>query len=668
MYKFIDLDFETRSFADVTKVGAHKYAKHPTTEILIIGFTVDEKDVGSYSPWVDGEERLTYFKNLVIYYLRKGYLIRAFNSMFEYCIWNFVGVSQLGLPEISIEKFYCVQAEACAMALPMKLENCAKVLGLAEQKDDAGKDFINFFCKPAKKGGQLYFRSIEENMERFLRGVNYCEQDVRTQIAISRECKKLSSAQHELFILTEKMNLRGLPIDRKMIEGAREISRQIKAINDAQIRQATDGAVSSATQTKLLTEWLAAEGYHVPTLRKEFLTQIQTDDARLQAIIDTRLNGTKSSIAKFAKASLYLVGNKVHDFIKYHVAQTGRWGGKGIQIHNFAKPNFKIMPKWYNHNLLCEMIGNAEIDGIAVIYRNISEALKTGLRGMVKAPYGKKFVGADYAQIEARIVMWLAGDPQGLADFSGEGKIYEKMAGEIFGVPPETILKGSLERDVGKETVLGCGFGMGGDKFYGTCTAERGLKIELELAHRCVKGYRARYPEVKKAWKSCELAAIAAVKNPGVFYSACDGRLNYRKEGDHLFCYLPSGRPICYPFAFLDTEFNQYGKEVYKLFYYTWVQAQAGNKWVVETTWGGTEFQNAVQGIAADVMGHGLLVAEKNNYPTNFTIHDEGISLVPDKPEFNYHEYEKHLCNLPSWAKGMPIIAEGFEAKRYRKF
>lgn len=40
--KFCVLDYETRSEADLRKVGAFEYAMHPSTEILCIGYRLAE--------------------------------------------------------------------------------------------------------------------------------------------------------------------------------------------------------------------------------------------------------------------------------------------------------------------------------------------------------------------------------------------------------------------------------------------------------------------------------------------------------------------------------------------------------------------------------------------------------------------------------------------------
>jgi len=44
------IDFETRSVADLKKVGAWNYSKHPTTEILCMAYKLPGQDVDIWTP------------------------------------------------------------------------------------------------------------------------------------------------------------------------------------------------------------------------------------------------------------------------------------------------------------------------------------------------------------------------------------------------------------------------------------------------------------------------------------------------------------------------------------------------------------------------------------------------------------------------------------------
>lgn len=670
LYNFFDIDFETKSELDITVVGAHKYAMHPSTEILIMGYSFNEVDVYDYDIYFSKSKQLDKITSRVEKKLRQGYKLRAFNSMFEYLIWKYVGVRQLGLPKLKISQTYCVMAESCAMGFPASLENAAKSLDLVDQKDSSGSALISFFCKPIKKGG-TEFRSPLDHKEKFINFKHYCRQDVTVQIGISTCCKKLTPYQYKTFLLTEKMNLRGLPIDVPMVKGALILDSVVKEKANATISKLTNGVVSKATQTAVITKWLNANGCEIPNMQAATIDRwLRTLKPKSHAykILNARVEGSKSSTAKYIKALTYITDNGlVHDFIKYHVAHTGRWGGRGLQIQNFSKPD-KTYTSKLSQDRICELIASTSSRRLEHNCSSIGEALKAVTRGMICAPEGKKFVSADFAQIEARIVMWLSNDYTGLADFAGKGLIYENMASNIFDMPVRKILKPSFERDVGKETILGCGFGMGHKKFYARCVEDRGLDIKESIAIKAVKGFRERYPKVKKSWTECEQKAILAINTPGSSFEACEGKLTFVMEGDNLSLFLPSGRRLTYPTPCVKYEVNDWGQMGHNVYYYTWNQKTKGNKWVPHSIWGGIFFQNAVQAIATDIMNNGMIIAERANYHSLFTVHDESVSLVEDSPRFSYPMYEKLLSNyLPTWAHGLNIIAEGWEGKRYRK-
>jgi DNA polymerase len=112
------------------------------------------------------------------------------------------------------------------------------------------------------------------------------------------------------------------------------------------------------------------------------------------------------------------------------------------------------------------------------------------LRGTIIAPKGRKLITADYAAIEARCVLWLAGATGALKVFEPDengkpGDIYLDMASGIFGrkitkANARTITTdGKTERDFGKVAILGLGYGMGWIKFLLTL---RDYKIYLTRA------------------------------------------------------------------------------------------------------------------------------------------------------------------------------------------
>lgn len=682
MFKFFDIDFESKSEADIFKMGAAKYAQHPSTKILMTSFGEWGSDeVENYSPYLpyttSGRNRRnekTLKKNFEkIAANPTKHKIRAHHSEFEYWMYNEVGVAQFGWPPLPIEAFYCTMSVSGASSYPAAEAKAGVAMNLHEQKDGEGKRLIQMFSTPSRKKGEG-FKTPADYPADFNHFQGYCNQDVRTQRAIADFCAPLSDFQEQVFFLTEKMNVRGIPIDLRMARGAIKLAAKYQERANARILHLTKGAVASAKQTVALTDWLnLVERAKVPNLKAETLERLlKRDDLSplVREVLVIRQGASKSSTAKFVKAmDMAARGGTVHGSLKAYLTITGRWAGRALQIQNFSKPNGKLFPGWASYDIeyLCKLIRKADIDAIEQAFGDVMEVLKGATRSMIKAPKGFKFVTADYSQVEARITMWLANSERGLADFGGEGKIYEKMAGSIFNVPFTEIIKGHWRRDMGKETVLGCGFGMGKDKFFTTCTQQRGLDVTREIANKGVDSYRKRYHEVPRAWKDCEQAATEALQHPGRRVKVLEGKLEYQATKAGLRCKLPSGRFINYPGAVLKFEMNQFGGESLQIFYKNWKDERgAGKQWGYTSIWGGIFFQHAVQAAAGDLIATGLLNVEAHGYDVIFTVHDEGVSMVP-VGFGSVAEYEKLLCVLPYWAKGIPLVAEGWEGPRYKK-
>ena len=677
---YLDIDYETRSEADIFTVGSAKYAQHSSTRILMVSFGVSYDgeppsfEVTNWNPYTGKRRTRRHFERLLKKVKRdpSRWKIRAHHSEFEYWITNECGPRQFGWPKIPMTSFYCTMSVSGGNSYPASEEKAGTAMALTHQKDKEGKRLIQMFSTPSRKKGE-HFKHPHDYPEDFAKFVDYCDQDVITQMSIVEHCEPLTPFQNKVFHLTEQMNARGLPIDQELCKGALQLVKKYKRRADKQIKKLTNRSVRSATQTVALTKWLnSVKKAKIPNLKAETLKKVLLRDDLDPVVRDVliiRQNVSKSSTSKYVAAlNMVTDAGTVHGFVKAYLTITGRWAGRGIQIQNFSKPDGKLFPGWDNYDIeyLRDLIAAADLDTIELLYGDVMDVLKGTTRTMIRAPEGYKFICADFSQVEARIVMWMADDETGLKDFAGDGKIYEGMAGSVFGIPANKIKKPSFERDIGKETVLGCGFGMGKDKFYVTCTEQRGLKITKKLAEDAVNGYRKRYHKVPKAWKECERMAIQAIQNKGQKFYACKRKLEYQYTGNGLRCKLPSGRFIYYPGAKVKIENGKWGEET-NVYYLNWNEKRpAGKKWDYQSIWGGIFFQHAVQGTAGDLMAVGMLRGEEEGYTTLFTVHDEALAMVPI--DFGtYQEYENLLCTLEPWARGIPLIAEGWEGPVYKK-
>jgi DNA polymerase len=289
------------------------------------------------------------------------------------------------------------------------------------------------------------------------------------------------------------------------------------------------------------------------------------------------------------------------------------------------------------------------------------EALANALRGAITASRGNVLYVADYASIEARVLLWVAGDEEGLDLFRHGKDLYLDMAEAIYNYPCNKT-DHPTERAIGKIAILGLGYQMGASKFVTTCEVMGGVVIDEEFAKQVVEAYREKYWRVKQLWADQEAAAIKAVTtNKRVFA----GKVVWFTEGRFLFCQLPSGRRLAdpYPEAKL-TEMRWGGQKVALSFMgvdsYT-------RKWKRQTVYGGLIVENQVQAIARDIMAAGMQRIEAHpTYQTVLSVHDEALAEAP-KGDGSVAEFETLLTTLEPWAKGCPIGAEGWSGFRYRK-
>jgi DNA polymerase len=228
---------------------------------------------------------------------------------------------------------------------------------------------------------------------------------------------------------------------------------------------------------------------------------------------------------------------------------------------------------------------------------------------MVAAPAGQTFLQADFSAVEARGVAWISGCALLLQWFREGRAIYEEMAARIVGKEVAAILADSIERQLGKQVVLGGGYGMGGEvrngqpsKFQQTCE-KYGIACTPAMASAAIKTYRETFPEIPQFWKAAEAAAKAAVRNGGSAAVRIEGpgpAVWFKMQGPHLLCKLPSGRKICWPFARLD--FKPAPWDVSQsLEVVSFMEENQNHQWVRGDTYGGKLTENIVQALCRDL-------------------------------------------------------------------
>lgn len=649
----IHTDVESFSLLDVRVVGAWRYWEDPSTEVLCLSWAEDD---GPVTTWRRGQPVPPRLAERI----RSGALCGAHNAQFERLAFIKDLGPRCGFPVPKLEQWRCTAAQAAALALPRALDKALTAAGLLVRKDPRGKQLIKRFCVPRKPTRADKATRIHtwEDPEGFDALCEYCEQDVRGERALYHHLPKLQPAEEKVWQLDTIINERGLPIDLDLVDQMIDVADTRQEQISKRVLELTGNI--RATQRDKILEWLHAEGGEVQTLQAKELKDALVDDgtmmpAKVRELIALRLEASKVSTKKLVTVKKCLsTDGRVRGTLLYHGATPGRWAGKLIQPHNFPRGTYSKSDQAF---IVDRLLAN-DLESIELLYsESVVEALSYVLRGIIKAPEGRVLNVADYAAIEARGLVWAARQEDSVQQYWKGADKYRIMAGHIFGISPDKVT--SAQRKVGKDVILGCGYGMGVDKFMITCEA-RGAPVPKALATKGVYGYRDTHPRVVQFWKDCENAAVAAIQSPGKKYRV--GYVLFYVHDDFLFIQLPSGRRLAYPEPRLEIT-NKFGDMRFEI---TFAGEGKNKHWMRVSTYGGKLVENIIQAIARDIMVSGMFNVEAAGYEVVSTVHDEIISEA-DAGFGSVKEYEHLLCETPEWGHTCPVAAEGYVAQRWRK-
>lgn len=438
----ITIDFETRSEADLRRCGSSVYARHDSTVLLCLAYHLG----GETKLWKPADPPPTDLFDAI----HRGDRVEAHNVMFERLIWRHVCHERMGWPDVPESQWRCSMAACSRLGLPRGLGDAAAVLDLSVQKDDEGRRIMLRLSKPLRGGG------YDNTPAKLRRLYEYCRTDVDAEIGISRAIPGLPGKELQLWQLDQRINLRGIPIDRAAATRAMALIDEAYAHSCRKIEAITDGAVKTPKQVKVLLEWLNDRGVDADNLRAETVTQLLAGDLPREAreVLTIRQQTALSSTAKLqAMIDRCDDDGRVRGNLVYHGAATGRWAGAGLQIQNFPRGVLSGCEIDALHSLL-DLPASDAIDAVDAILATPLAAVSSGLRSMIRAEPGKRLIVGDFASIEARVLAWIAGEQPLIEAFARGQDAYKQMASEIYGVPADEIDK--EQRQIGKVAVLGC--------------------------------------------------------------------------------------------------------------------------------------------------------------------------------------------------------------------
>lgn len=701
----VHLDFETRGTVDLKKTGVDVYARDPTTDVLCVAWAASGGPVCLWTPdQGSGDGLLT-----LLGCIRGGATVVAHNAAFEAAIWNHVMVPRYGWPELPIEQMRCTMAMAYAMSLPGALVDVAPALGLHQRKDDAGHRVMLQLCKPRKIHDD---GTIEwwDDLAKYETLYEYCKADVEVERAVYDRLLQLSPKEQKVWFFDHKVNQRGIYVDKPALEAAHDLVSAQKKLYNAQMRELTNNAVATCDAISQLADWLRFKNVPVPNgvSKAEIVEMLNADnlDGDAATVLRLRQEAGKTSTAKLS-SMIHGLGHdgRIRGTMQYHAAGTGRWGGRRIQPQNYPRQKmdekditevFAMLHATKEKGLKVSQV----LKEIDVFYGPPMQVLSECLRTFIMAAPGNDLIGGDFSNIEGRTLAWLAGEEWKLDAFraydTGTGHdIYKITAGGILGKDPGAVDK-EKRQGYGKVPELALGYGGGVEAFrsmaviYGVDMAaaydticeispttasyaeeaynERGSGDKREwVASEVVKlEWRRQHPAIVRYWDALEYAASNAILNEGQVYDAGpEGRaVKFRVNGSFLWCLLPSGRVLCYPYPKIQMVKTPWGAEKEGITYMG--VDQQTRKWVRQKTYGGKLAENITQAVARDVLVDGMGRVEFAGYPVVLHVHDEAVCEVP-RGFGSTEEFSRLMATNSTWNEGLPIAVDGWRGQRYEK-
>lgn len=301
------------------------------------------------------------------------------------------------------------------------------------------------------------------------------------------------------------------------------------------------------------------------------------------------------------------------------------------------------------------------------------------VRRSLMAPPGCHVIVVDSSTIEARLLDWISGQDDMVEVYRRQDAktgpdMYCVIAGHIYGRPIDKH-KDPDERQMGKRTKLGLGFGMGENQFAVSVRREakdkngKPLILTPEFAKRVVEDvYRTLHKQVVKFWRRCE----GALKNiaDGVVGADVDYRGIVKTCRDGLI--MPNGLKILYPDLQFEPERepdgtvkkNKWGKVIGE---WTFWNGRAREK-----IYGAKVCENIIQCLARIIVFNQCMMAvdecQRLGFPMKWkhSVHDEGVFIAPSYVAPVVQEVAEKCFRTPmDWCATLPLNCEGGIHQRY---
>jgi DNA polymerase len=655
-FRRLHLDFETRSEANIKKVGSQHYAAHPSTRILMLGWAIDDDPVNLWQPHL---EPIPYDLKETI--PDPAFRKHAFNAQFERLITRYC----LDV-DVPYDHWRCTMVEAYYLGFAGKLDQILEAVGL-EKKDPRGQQLINLFSTPAPKNHRADWYDWDNRPNEWLEFCLYCIKDVKVERQLWHWLHKFPAMNDwdwGQYFTDQRINDRGAPMDVATAQAAIEVWGGEKERLTEQLKKVT--GLPKVTRDPFKAYMTQRFGVKLPDLRKDTLeTMLRKGDLpeEAKAPISLWIQKEAKSTSKYqAVINATMPDGRARGMFQYKGAsRTDRVGGRIIQLQNLKRPFTKPVAEKIEQVVDDIKTGSATM--LHMLYPlKVSEVLGGSIRHVLHAKPGHTFAAADLTSIESVVLGWVSMCPAIDATYRAGRDAYKVFASKYYGIPYEEVTK--EQRNFAKPPVLGCGFMLG---WKGLIAYAEGYGVEMtrEQAERAVKTFREMYPEIPDFWKWI----YDAVKYTTTTYQPCEGyRLRIERDEDFLRIWLPSGRALSY-----------YKPEIIKrpapwdssklIDNFSYMGMNDKNQWCRITAHAGGVTENVVQSLAGDVLWNGITNAEATGQlPVTMHVHDEVVAEVPvGIADRMVALLEECLTRNPWWCPDMWLGATGFHLPRYTK-
>lgn len=642
------IDIETFSSTNLAKSGVYRYCEADDFEVLLFGYSVDGGPVNVID--LSGGKELP--KRLRDALLDDSITKWAFNASFErICLSRY-----LGFPKgeyLNPASWRCTMIWSAYLGLPLSLEGVGAVLGLEKQKLSIGKNLIRFFCNPCNPtiSNDGRTRNLGSDApDKWEQFIEYNTRDVEAEMAIHQRLAKFPVPETvwDEYHLDQKINDRGVLLDPELVRQAIKMDELAKEEIVDRMRLLTE--VENPNSVLQLKEWLSDNGLEMDSLGKKDVKAALTDtDSEMKEVLNLRLQLAKSSVRKYqAMENAVCSDGRARGMFQFYGAnRTGRYSGRLIQVQNLPRNHIEDL------EAARSLVKAGEYEALKILYDDVPDILSQLVRTAFIPKEGCTFIVSDFSAIEARVLSWIARERWREDVFANNGDIYCATASRMFHCVVEKHGENAHLRQKGKQAELACGYGGSTGALKAMGALESGM-MEDELKS-LVDAWRASNPNIVSFWRAVENAAISAVKDK---IAVETHGLLFSYENGILFITLPSKRRLAYIKPRI--EISRFGNEGL-----TYEGIGRAGKWERIETFGGKLVENCIQAISRDLLCYSMGKLEASGYHIVMHIHDEVVVEVKDAGALK--AIENLMSEVPSWAEGLVLNAEGFGTGFYKK-